>query len=341
MTQSNRKWVLKHRPTKSVGADELELVESPIPEPGEGEVLIRNILLSLDPTNRIWMSDREQYMPPVGIGDVMRGGTLGVVEKSLSDRFAEGDLVIPAEGGWQTHTVAPAAMCSRVQRIPGVPLSAHMSVLGATGLTAYFGLTDICQPKAGETLVISAAAGAVGSIVGQIAKQRGCRVIGIAGGPEKCRWLVDELGFDAAIDYRNEDVGAALDRLAPDGIDMNFENVGGKIMDAVFSRLRKFGRMALCGMISQYNDEGPMAGPSDFGHILMQRLTVRGFIVIDYLPRAREALAELGPWVADGSIKWNDHVVDGIENALDALQLLFSGGNEGKLLLRLSPDPEG
>jgi NADPH-dependent curcumin reductase CurA len=339
VTLINRQWVLKNRPTATVGHDDLRLIEAPVPELAEGQVLVRNILLSLDPTNRVWMSDRDQYMPPVKIGDVMRGGTLGVVEQSKSDRFAPGNLVIPAEGGWQLYTAADARSVGRVRPIEGVPLTAHMSVLGATGLTAYFGLTDICRPKVGETLVVSAAAGAVGSIVGQIAKIKECHVVGIAGGAEKCAWLVDDLGFDGAVDYKGEDVGAALDRLCPEGIDMNFENVGGPIMDAVFSRLNKFGRMAMCGMISGYNDEGPMPGPTDFGLILMNRLTVRGFIVIDYLPRAREALTDLGQWVVEGRIKWKDHVVDGIENAVDSLQLLFSGRNDGKLLVRLSDEP--
>lgn len=339
MATINRRWTLRQRPTASVRSDDLELIDAEVPALGEGEILVRNILLSLDPTNRMWMSDREQYMPPVGIGDVMRGSTLGVVEYSRSERFAPGDLVIPAGAGWELYTVADARLSGRVRPIAGVPLTAHMSVLGATGLTAYFGLLDVGRPQAGETLVVSAAAGAVGSVAGQIGKINGCRVIGIAGGPEKCRWLVDELGFDAAIDYRAEDVGAALDRLCPDGIDINFENVGGEIMNAVFSRLRRNGRMALCGMISRYNDEGPMPGPTDFGRILMQRLTVRGFIVIDYLPRAREALTDLGGWVAEGRIKWKDHVVDGIENTVDAMQMLFDGRNNGKLLVRLSPEP--
>jgi hypothetical protein len=214
-----------------------------------------------------------------------------------------------------------------------------MSVLGATGLTAYFGLLDIGNPQPGETVVVSAAAGAVGSIVGQIAKLKGCRVIGIAGGPDKCRWLVEELGFDGAIDYKNEDVGAGLDRLCPNGIDVNFENVGGKIMDAVVARMNLFGRMALCGMISTYNHEGLVSGPSDFAKVLMRRLLIKGFIVIDYLPRAGEAFAELAPWVMSGQIKWKAHVVEGLDNAADAVKRLFSGDHDGKLLVRISPEP--
>ena len=296
------------------------------------------MLLQLDPSNRLRMSDREQYLPPVGIGDVMRGGTLGVVEESRSSRFAVGDFVMPAQSGWQLYTVADGASTGRVRRQDGVPLTAYLSVLGSTGLTAYFGLLEIGQPKEGETVVVSAAAGAVGSIVGQIAKIKGCRVVGIAGGPAKCRWLVDELGFDGAIDYKSEDVGKALDRLCPEGIDISFENVGGPIMDAVFARLNRDGRMALCGMISAYNDEGPMPGPTDFGRVLMNRLTIRGFIVIDFLHRAREARGDLSSWIAQGRIKWKDHVVDGLEAAPEALQRLFRGDHDGKLLVRVSPE---
>ena len=339
MAGMNRQWVLTRRPAGEIAPGDLKFVETPIRALEDDEVLVRNLYLSLDPTNRIWMSDRDQYMPPVEIGDVMRGGTIGVVETSRSDRFKPGDIVNTGLGGWQTYTIAPAAVVSPVPMIPGVPLTAFMSVLGATGLTAWFGLMDIGKPQRGETVVVSAAAGAVGSIVGQIAKLKGCRVIGIAGGPEKCAWLTGDLGFDGAIDYKNEDVGAALDRLCPNGIDVNFENVGGKIMDAVFDRMNTFGRMALCGMISTYNDDGPPSGPNDFGRILMRRLLVKGFIIIDYLPRAGEAFAELAPWVASGQIKWKAHVVDGLENAVDALGRLFTGDHDGKLLIRVSQEP--
>ena len=336
---TNKQWVLRKRPAGDIGADNLELIEATIRDLEDGEVLIRNIYLSLDPTNRIWMSDQDQYLPPVEIGQVMRGGTIGVVEASRSARFNPGDLVNPGLGGWEAYTIGHEAMVQPVPSLPGVPLPAFMSVLGATGLTAYFGLLDIGKPQPGETVVVSAAAGAVGSIVGQIAKLKGCRVIGIAGGPDKCRWLVEELGFDGAIDYKNEDVGAGLDRLCPNGIDVNFENVGGKIMDAVVARMNLFGRMALCGMISTYNHEGLVSGPSDFAKVLMRRLLIKGFIVIDYLPRAGEAFAELAPWVMSGQIKWKAHVVEGLDNAADAVKRLFSGDHDGKLLVRISPEP--
>jgi NADPH-dependent curcumin reductase CurA len=336
---SNQRWVLRQRPQAEIAAEHLELVTEPIPEPRDGQVLIRNIYLSLDPTHRLWMSDREQYLPPVQVGDVMRGGTLGVIEESRSDRFGPGDLVKPVVGGWEAWSVADDTMVRPVDRHPDIPLSAYMSVLGLTGTTAYFGLLDIGKPQPGETLVVSAAAGAVGSIAGQIGKLKGCRVIGIAGGPEKCRWLTESLGFDGAIDYRNEDVPAALDRLCPDGVDIQFENVGGNIMDAIYNRLNLNGRLSLCGMISRYNDEGVMPGPRDFSRVLMKRLMVKGFIVSDYRDRFPGAMAELTEWVSRGQLQWKDHIVEGLDNALDGLSLLFTGGNDGKLMVRVSSDP--
>ena len=264
MAPTNKRWILRRRPQGEIGPKDLELIDEPLRDLGEGEVLIRTIYLSLDPTNRIWMSDREQYLPPVGIGETMRGGAIGVVERSRSDRFKQGDQVNPGLAGWSTYTIAGADAVSPIPALPGVPLSAYMSVLGATGLTAWFGMTDIGRPQPGETVVVSAAAGAVGSIAGQIARLRGARVIGIAGGKAKCDWLRGELGFDGAIDYRSEDVGAALGRLCPAGVDVDFENVGGPIMDAVISRMNNFGRVALCGMISTYNSEVPASGPHRF-----------------------------------------------------------------------------
>jgi NADPH-dependent curcumin reductase CurA len=334
-----KRWVLRRRPVGEIRPGDLELVEEPIADLAEGQVLVRTLYLSLDPTNRIWMSDQDQYMPPVEIGDTMRGGSLGVVERSRSDRFRQGDIVNTGMGGWTTHVVADGAMLFPVRRIPGVPLTAGMSVLGGTGLTAWFGMCDIGKPQPGETVVVSAAAGAVGSIAGQIAKLKGARVIGIAGGEAKCDWLTGELGFDGAIDYKNEDVGAALDRLCPNGVDVNFENVGGDIMDAVFSRLNNYSRMPLCGLISTYNDKDRPSGPTDFARVLMHRINIRGFIVTDFLPRAGEALAELVPWVTEGKLKWKVHVDQGLEGAMSSLRRLFTGDHDGKLLIQVSPEP--
>ena len=338
MSRVNRQWILRQRPMGDIKDGDLELAESPVPSPGPDQILIRTVYLSLDPTNRTWMNDSEGYLPPVGLGDVMRGLTLGVVEESNSDRFKPGDIVSTAAGGWGDYAAVPAAAASRVHRAPGLPLTANMSVLGMTGMTAYFGVTDVLRAKAGETLVISAAAGAVGSIAGQIAKQRGCRVIGIAGGPAKCAWLTDELGFDAAIDYKGEDVGAALDRLAPDGIDLNFENVGGDIMIAVYNRLKVHGRMAVCGLVSAYNATRMPPSPN-FARMITHRLSVQGFLVLDYAPRAKEMVAEMGPWLADGRVKWKAHVDNGLEGALGSLNRLFTGDHDGKLLVRVSEEP--
>lgn len=337
MARLNRQWVLRRRPRGAVAEGDLELVDAPVPAPRPGEVLIRTIYLSLDPTNRTWMNDAEGYLPPVGLGEPMRGLTLGVVEESNSDRFQPGD-VVTATAAWADYAVLNERSLGRVHRVPGLPLTAHLSVLGMTGMTAYFGVTDVLVPQPGETMVISAAAGAVGSIAGQVAKKRGARVIGIAGGPEKCLWLTQELGFDAAIDYKNEDVGDALDRIAPDGVEMNFENVGGDIMIAVFNRLKVHGRMAVCGLISTYNATRMPPSPN-FGRIITHRLNIRGFLVLDYMSRGREMAAELGPWVANGDVRWKVHVDEGLEGALHSLERLFTGAHDGKLLVRVSEEP--
>ncbi len=342
--QQNRQWRLRRRPVGDISEGDLELVTSAVPVPGQGEILVRNVYLSLDPTNRIWMSDQEQYMPPVGIGEVMRGGTLGVVEASNHPGFAVGDRVRPGLGGWQDYTIAPGDgpfAAKKLPAIPGVPMTTFLSALGSTGATAYFGLLKVGQAQAGETIVVSAAAGAVGQIVGQIAKIKGCRVVGIAGAPDKCRYVVDELGFDACIDYRRENVAAALKKHCPDGIDVDFENVGGEIMDAVIAHMNRNGRIALCGLISQYNASDRVPGPYNFPLILMKRLKVQGFIIIDFMPQLAEFVAEMGPWIAAGSIKDRVTVVDGLERALKALGMLFSGGNTGKLLIRIGPETTG
>ena len=338
MATINRQWVLRQRPKGLIQPGDLELIESPIPELKDSEVLVRTIYLSLDPTNRTWMNDAEGYLPPVGLGEVMRGLTLGVVEQTKSERFKAGDIVSPISGGWADYAVVADSGLRPVHRAPGMPLTANLSVLGMTGLTAYFGVTDVLKPQPGQTLVISAAAGAVGSIAGQVAKQRGARVIGIAGGPEKCRWLTGELGFDAAIDYKNEDVGEALDRLAPNGVDLNFENVGGDIMIAVWNRLNVGARMAVCGLISAYNATRMPPSPN-FARLITHRMHVQGFLVLDYAPRAREMVAEMGPWLAEGKVRWKVHVDDGLEGALNSLNRLFTGDHDGKLLVRVSEEP--
>jgi NADPH-dependent curcumin reductase CurA len=334
MRNSNRQWILKRRPVGDIGSGDLELVEKPIPVPGPGEVLVRTVYLSLDPTNRIWMSDMEQYMPPVQLGDVMRGGTIGVVEQSNNPEFKPGDIV-GSIAGWQEYSVAPGG-----QKMPKdpLPLTASMSVLGMTGATAYFGLLDLGKPKAGETVVVSAAAGAVGSIVGQIAKLKGCRVVGFTSSDEKGRHVVKDLGFDACINYRRENIREALKRACPNGIDVDFENAGGEILDAVMEQINMKARIVLCGMISTYNSKEQPRGPA-LTNLLMKRARIEGFIIIDYFPRLGEFYAEMAKWVGEGKVMHDVHVVSGIENALSALNLLFTGGNTGKLLVKISEEP--
>jgi len=342
MRNSNRQWRLRQRPAGRIKPGDLELVESPKPAPGSDEILVRNIYLSLDPTNRIWMSDMEQYMPPVGIGEVMRGGTLGVVEQSNAAGFAPGDIVIPGIGGWQDYSIGRAHgpfPATKLPVTPGMPLPTFMSALGFTGATAYFGLLDLGQPKPGDTVVVSAAAGAVGQIVGQIAKIKGCRAVGIAGSDEKCRYVVKELGFDACINYKREDVAKALKRECPNGVDIDFENVGGEILDAVLTHINQRARIVLCGLISQYNASEPAPGPYNFANVLMKRARIEGFIVIDFLDRFGEFALQMAQWLIEGKVKDRVDIADGLENAVATLDKLFTGGNTGKLLVRVSPEP--
>lgn len=331
-------WKLARRPEGDIADGDLEFQTEPAPQPAEGEALVEVIYLSLDPTNRIWMSDREQYMPPVEIGAPMRGGICGRVVQSRASDLPEGTLVAGL-GEWATHVIVRPGTVSPLQVPPGADLATVFGSFGAVGMTAYFGLLDIGQPKEGETLVVAAAAGGVGQLVGQIGKIKGCKVIGIAGGAEKCAYVTDELGFDHAIDYKAEDVGAALDRLAPEGIDIDFENVGGPIMTAVLERMNLFGRIPLCGLISQYNETGQTQGgaPAYWETILMRRLTVRGFIVTDFAPRFAEGVQQLGAWMAEGKLKTRQDVRKGLDKANEYVKLLYSGGNFGKLLVEVSP----
>jgi NADPH-dependent curcumin reductase CurA len=339
MTISNQTWVLRHRPVGDIKDSDLELVDSSMDELGNSMVRVKMIYLSLDPTNRIWMSDADAYLPPVGIGDGMRGGGIGVVTESRHSGVSEGAVVNVGLAHWARYNDVPGDAVSVLPSIPGLPLTAFMGPLGATGMTAYFGLTDIGKPQAGETLVVSAAAGAVGSMVGQIGKIHGCHVVGIAGSDDKCAWLTDTAGFDAAINYKKEDVGAALDKHCPNGIDINFENVGGEIMDAVIMRLNDFSRMPLCGLISSYNDTEPTPGPYAFANLLMRRTLLKGFIILDYLDRFPEGMQAMGGWLAEGKIHYETDIVEGLEKAPASLERLFSGKNLGKLVVRVSEEP--
>ena len=332
----NRQWRLANRPAGLADANTFALSTAAAPTPAQGEALIRALYLSLDPTNRIWITDMPQYMPPVQIGEVMRGFGIGQVVTSTHPDLAPGDLVNGLLG-WQDYTIAGPG--NPMQKLPAglpVPIPTLLNIAGVTGLTAYFGLIELGAPKAGETLVVSAASGAVGSVVGQIGKILGMRVVGITGGPEKCAYLIKELGFDAAVDYRASDFLAQLEAATPNGIDIDFENVGGSIMDAVMHRMNLFSRLVLCGLISGYN-EGETS-PGDFTQLLMKRITVRGFIILDYVPRFAEGAAQLMQWAMTGKLKGRETIVDGLENAPTALNRLFDGDKMGKLMIKVA-DP--
>ena len=330
-----RRWVLAARPNGRPGADTFRLESHPLPALRDGEARVRTLYTSIDPTHRIWISDVDQYMPPIAVGAPIRGSALGVVEASRVDGLAKGTL-ISGFWGWQSHVVLPQkALRHRVPAVAGVPDSAWLSVLGGTGYTAWFGLHDVARPRTGETLVVSAAAGAVGSIAAQLGKLAGCRVVGIAGTDEKCRWLVEEAGLDAAINRRTEDVGAALDRHCPDGIDLDFENVGGPILDAVLERVNVGARIAVCGLIAGYDDLEGTRGPRMFRNVMMKRVRIEGFIVLDFARRFAEAQRGLLAHVQAGELVWNDHVVDGLERAPELLGWLLDGKNTGKLMVRV------
>jgi NADPH-dependent curcumin reductase CurA len=290
--------------------------------------------VSLDPAMRGWMNDRKSYIAPVGLGDVMRAGTVGRVIASNNPKFALGDHVLGMQGV-QEYAVSDGAGLTRIDA-GSVPVQLYLSTLGMPGMTAYFGLLDVGRPKPGETVVVSGAAGAVGAVVGQIARIKGCRVVGIAGGAAKCAYLRDVLGFDAVIDYKAEDVGAALGKACPNGIDVYFDNVGGAILDAALARLAMHARVVICGAISQYNNTGPTAGPANYLSLLVNRASMTGMLVFDYAARYREAGLELAAWMAAGRLQSREDVVAGIEKFPEALLMLFKGENTGKLLLEVA-----
>ncbi|HMG36872.1 MAG TPA: NADP-dependent oxidoreductase [Blastocatellia bacterium] len=332
--RQNRQWRLTARPVGLFKESDFKWTVEPVPEIGDGQLLVHNLYLSLDPTNRGWANEADTYLPAVKLGDVMRGGTIGVVEESRNPDFAVGDHVSGLLG-WQEYAVSNGAGITKLPHNPAIPLTAYMGLFGHIGATAYFGLLDIGRPKEGETLVVSAAAGAVGSIVGQIGKIKGCRVVGIAGSEQKCRWLVDDLGFDAAIDYKKEDVSASLKQHCPNGIDIDFENVGGRIFDAVLAQINLRARIVLCGLISGYNAAEPVPGPYNFAMILIKRARVEGFIVMDYMNRAEEAFRDLGSWLMSGRLKYRVDEVVGLEQAPTAINGLFTGSNIGKLVVKI------
>ncbi len=328
----NRQWLLAVRPVGRVSPANFEFREAPAPTPGDGEILVKNLYLSFDPAMRGWMEDRPSYIPPVAIGEVMRAGAVGQVVASNDASFPVGSTV-SGMFGWQEYALAGRGRATPIAA--GTPLTWPLGVLGITGLTAYFGMLDIGKPQPGETVVVSGAAGATGSIAAQIARIQGARAIGIAGGAEKCAWLRNEARLDAAIDYKAEDVGARLSELCPNGIDVFFDNVGGEILEAVIDRIALRARIVLCGGISGYNEKEPPPGPRNLMNIVRQRARIEGLIVIDYARRFAEGAAQLAAWVRAGELAHREDVQHGIENAPRTFLRLFSGENTGKQLLQV------
>jgi NADPH-dependent curcumin reductase CurA len=331
---------LAARPVGLPGPECWQFTEEPVPEPAEGGVVVKVLALSLDPAMRGWMNEGKSYIPPVGIGEVMRAGGVGVVVASSSPAFAVGDHVTGGPGVQEYWAVAADQLkrsgLAKIDLRAGT-LTQWLNVLGMPGMTGYFGLMEVGRPQAGETVVVSGAAGAVGQTVGQIAKLKGCRVVGIAGGPAKCEWVVKELGFDACIDYKSGSVKDGLKQHCPSGVDIYFDNVGGEILDAVLTRINRKARIIICGAISQYNNTTPVEGPKNYLSLLVNRARMEGIVVFDYADRYHLAVAEMAGYLKDGRMKSREDVVEGGVAAFpDALPLLFNGGNFGKLVLQVA-----
>lgn len=332
---TNRQFRLASRPVGLPKPSDWNLVEEPVAQPDDGQFLVALRYISLDPAMRGWMNEGRSYVPPVAIGDVMRAYGLGEVVASRNDSFPAGAHVVGVFG-MQEFALSDGTGALRVD--PSLaPLPKYLSMLGMPGLTAYFGLLDIGKPEQGQTVVVSAAAGAVGQVVGQIAKIKGCRAVGIAGGPEKCRFVVDELGFDAVVDYKNEDVRDALRAHCPDRIDVYFDNVGGDILDAALTLLARHARIVICGAISQYNEQAARRGPANYMSLLVDRARMEGFLVFDFFSRYPEAIRDMAQWIAEGRLRSREDVVEGFEHFPNALVRLFTGENFGKLMLSVTP----
>lgn len=330
----NRRVVLAARPVGVPTQSDFRLEETPIPEPRHGECLVQVSYLSVDPYMRGRISGRKSYAAPVEVGQVIVGAAVGRVIKSKTEQFAEGEYVTGGMG-WQEYATPSADLLRRVDP-DAAPLSAHIGVLGMPGLTAYYGLLKVAGVNPGDTVCVSAAAGAVGSAVGQIARLKGCRAVGIAGGPKKCGWITGELGFDASIDYKGDDVGGALKTAAPDGVDVYFDNVGGPVTDAVFPHLNVRSRVAICGQISQYNAIDAPVGPRLLWHFIVKRIRAQGFLVFDFREHDDAALAEMAAWIRGGQLKYTETVAQGIESAASAFIGMLGGANIGKQVVKLS-----
>lgn len=337
---TNHQVRLASRPVGLPTRDNWSFTTEPVAEPGPGGVLVKTLSLSLDPAMRGWMNEGKSYIPPVEIGAVMRAGGVGKVIASNNPAFAVGDYV-NAGLDVQEYCLIPEAQIKRSGMFkidPRMGLTSWLNVLGMPGMTGYFGLMDVGKPKAGETVVVSGAAGAVGQTVGQIAKLKGCRVVGIAGGKAKCDWVVKELGFDACIDYKAGDVKAGLKEHCPKGVDIYFDNVGGDILDAVLTRITRGARIIICGAISQYNNTTPVKGPANYLSLLVNRARMEGIVVFDYADRYPQAIAEMAGYLKEGKMKSKEDVVEGLENFPETLLKLFNGENFGKLVLQVAKD---
>lgn len=335
---TNRRFLLVRRPQGRPVPDDFRLETQPLPELADGEFLIRNHYASLDPAIRGWLDDAPSYMPPIPLGAPVRASTVGVVESSRNPDFPPGQWVMGLNA-IEDYSVGTAGGFSQPIDAVAVPrVTNYLSLFGAVGLTAYFGLIDVCEPKPGNTVLVTGAAGAVGSLVGQIARIKDCRPIGIAGGPDKCRRLTERYGFDAAIDYRGKDraaLAAAIRAAAPEGVDIVFENVGGDVLDAALMNLRDGARIGLCGLISEYNAGSPV-GARNLWQLIVHSASIRGFVVRDFLPRFAEGAAAMGEWLAQGRLVFDEHVDEGIENAFNAFMRLFDGTNDGKMILKIA-----
>jgi len=337
----NEQWCLRSRPVGMVKESDFELVQEPVPEPGDGEMVVRNCYLAFEPAMRGWLDDVPSYLPPVGIGEVMRASTVGKVIESNHPDYAVGDMV-SGMLGWQKYALAsgtPGPMGGLTKVPEGVAPELMLSALGGTGLTAYFGMVDIGEIREGDTVLVSGAAGATGSVAAQIARLKGAaKVVGIAGGPAKCKWLVEEAGLDAAIDYKSEDIAARIRQEFPDGVSLFYDNVGGEILNTTLLRMANFGRVVLCGGISSYNEEELPPGPANYMQIVIRRLTVKGFILIDHFARAGEAIGALLGWINAGELVHAEDIQEGFENTPKTFLRLFEGQNLGKQLLKIA-DP--
>lgn len=333
MNAPNHVYRLAARPVGLPKRSDWTYAEEPVREPGEGQVLVRVLYISLDPAMRGWMNEGKSYVPPVGIGEVMRALAVGVVVTSKDPKLKPGDHVSGVLGVQQYAVVDGAALTRVDAKL--APLPVYLGTLGMPGMTAYFGLLEVGRPKSGDTVVVSGAAGAVGSVVGQIAKLKGCHVVGIAGGEDKCRYLTGELGFDAAIDYKTGDVKKAIKEHAPLGVDVYFDNVGGDILDAVLTQLARGARVVVCGAISQYNNTTPVKGPANYLSLLVNRASMTGIVVIDYAARYGEAARDMTGWIAAGKLRSREDVVKGLETFPETFLKLFKGENQGKLVLEV------